>query len=71
MIIIFGDRFAGKTDHVPGLFYVTTRFGHLFWFPLFPLETFVFLDKPCCEHSVPIGLSFKSALLAPGGERWP
>jgi hypothetical protein len=46
MILIWGSRFYGKVDQVPGPFYVVTRFGHLSLIPLIPLETVLILDTP-------------------------
>ncbi|NBD11595.1 MULTISPECIES: hypothetical protein [Corallococcus] len=37
-MIIFGSRLYGKVDEVPGLGYVATKFGHLYYVPLLPLE---------------------------------
>src|SRR5205809_786095 len=44
MIIIWGQRLAGKVDRVPGLFYVTTQFFHLYYVPLIPLKTYVVIE---------------------------
>jgi hypothetical protein len=46
MIIVWGTRWYGKVDRVPGLCYVVTRFGHLWYVPLVPLETYLILDLP-------------------------
>jgi hypothetical protein len=43
MLIIWGQRLYGKVDEVPGLFYVRTRFFHIYYIPLFPLQTFIVL----------------------------
>jgi hypothetical protein len=41
MIIIWGQRMFGKTDHVGNLFYVRTQFFHLWFIPLIPLTTYI------------------------------
>jgi hypothetical protein len=43
MIIIWGQRMFGKTDHVGNLFYVRTQFFHLWYIPLIPLTTYIVL----------------------------
>ncbi len=45
MVIIWGTRFVGKVDEVPGMFYVKTRFGHLWWIPLLPIESYVIFEE--------------------------
>ena len=45
-MLVFGTQFYGKVDRVPGLFYVVTRFGHLWFIPLFPVESYLILDLP-------------------------
>ena len=41
MIGMFGQRFYGKVDQVPGLFYVATHFAYLNYVPLFPTATYL------------------------------
>ena len=41
MIFIWGTNRYGRTDEVPALFHVTTRFGHLWYVPLIPLGSFL------------------------------
>jgi hypothetical protein len=43
MIIIWGTRLAGTVDKVPGLFYVRTQYGHLWWIPLIPIRSYIIL----------------------------
>jgi hypothetical protein len=64
MIIIWGTRFYGKVDKVPGLCYVTTRFGHLWFIPLIPVETYLILDMPgeSGQRGLRIPMSGKSVL---------
>jgi hypothetical protein len=67
MIIIWGNGLYGKVDHVPGLFYVASRFGHLYYIPLIPTESVLILDGSETSEGyrgVSIGLSFKSILFA-------
>lgn len=35
-MIIWGAHYVGKVDQVPGLFYLQTRFTHVFLVPVFP-----------------------------------
>ena len=65
MIIIWGSRMYGKVDVVPGLFHVETKFGHLWYIPLFPVETYVVLNKDNEGwNGVKIPLSPKSIIYA-------
>jgi hypothetical protein len=65
MILIYGSRMYGRVDEVPGFFYVTTKFGHLWYFPLIPLESRLILEKTSQGAiGVSIPLSWKSILLA-------
>jgi hypothetical protein len=66
MFVIFGTRCFGKVDHVPGLFYVSTRFFHINFVPLIPLGSYIIFDGT--DRGKPIGLSLKSLGLAWG--RW-
>lgn len=67
MIIFFGSGMYGKTDEVPGLFHVETRFGHVYWLPVIPLGSYIVLEKYGDEFSgASIGLSGKSVLMAWG-----
>ena len=67
MLIIWGTNRYGRTDEVPSLFYVTTKFGHLWYLPLFPLGSFLLIDGPADGEGNPKGVaipfSFKSFLL--------
>ena len=67
MIIIGGTKFAGRVDEVPGgLFYVVTKFEHLFYVPIIPQASFVVLHKTP-EGGIRGGqvpLNFKSILMA-------
>ncbi len=66
MFIMFGSQFYGKVDHVPGLFYVSTRFAHLNYVPLAPTGSFLILDGTESDgnfRGVPVGLSAKSVIM--------
>lgn len=41
MVYVYGTRFVGKLDHVPGKGYVVTQVFHFCNFPLVPLAGFV------------------------------
>lgn len=43
-MIIFGQRLYGKVHHVPKLCYIATRFMHIQFVPLVPLESFLIFD---------------------------
>jgi hypothetical protein len=65
MVIVWGSRLYGKVDVVPGLFHVATRFGHVYYLPLIPLQSFVVLGQHGDEfRGVPIRLSGKSIVMA-------
>jgi hypothetical protein len=44
-MFLFGEDFFGKIDAVPGLFYVRTQFFHIWWFPMLPQKSYLFLDE--------------------------
>jgi hypothetical protein len=65
MVIVWGSRLYGKVDVVPGFFHVATRFGHVYYLPLIPTQSFVVLGQQGDQfHGVPIPMSGKSILLA-------
>jgi hypothetical protein len=62
---VFGTRPFGKCDVVPELFYVSTWFFHINFFPLIPMGTRLVLGRSGNSYRVVhIPLSFKSLLLA-------
>ena len=65
MIIIWGQRMCGTTDHVGDLCHVRTRFFHLYWIPLIPVQSFILLSGSAGGNlkGVATSLSFKSVLL--------
>jgi len=65
MLIIYGTRLYGRVDAVPGLFFVATRFFHIFWIPLVPLGSHVVLEETDDGfRGVPCGLNGRSVLAA-------
>jgi len=42
-MIVFGVRLFGKTEIVPGVFFIATRFFHICFIPLLPMQSFVIL----------------------------
>src|SRR5438874_1254623 len=65
MYIVWGSRLMGKTDVVPGLFHVATKFGHVYYLPLIPTASYVVLAQNGESfRGVPITLSVKSILMA-------
>ncbi len=45
MVIISGTRMAGKVDVVPRIGYVSTRFFHLYYVPLIPLQSYLVFSE--------------------------
>ncbi len=45
MIFIWGKKFFGKVHQVRGVCSVATIFFHIFFFPIFPLRTYIVLDE--------------------------
>jgi hypothetical protein len=67
MIFLFGTRNYGKVDQVPGLFYLSTRFAHFNFVPLFPIETHLIMDGSESGNGfrgVKLGMSGKSVIFA-------
>jgi 4-amino-4-deoxy-L-arabinose transferase-like glycosyltransferase len=65
MIIVWGTRFCGRVDQVPGFFHVATRFFHVYYVPLIPLSSYLIYDGTESEagfRGVSIPMSFKSVL---------
>ena len=62
--MIVGDNYYGKVDHLPGLFFVKTRFLHVWWIPLVPRESYVMVDGPGREghRGVRIPFCWRSCL---------
>ncbi len=64
MFIVWGSRFYGKTDVVPGLCHVATRFGHLWFISLIPLESAAVIEENSDGwRGARIPMSLKSVLL--------
>jgi hypothetical protein len=65
MIIYYGSSFFGKVDNVPGVFHVATKFGHIYYIPLVPSQSFLVLERTSSGiRGVPIPFSWKSMLAA-------
>lgn len=65
MFIVWGSGLYGKTDEIPGMGHVATKFGHLYYFPLIPTGSqFIVSKDGNTWHGAPVGLSGKSILLA-------
>ncbi|MFP2898880.1 hypothetical protein [Corallococcus sp. 4LFB] len=64
-MVIFGSRLYGKVDAIPGLGYVATKFGHINFVPLIPLEGWlVIAEEGNGWRGQAIGMSGKSVLVA-------
>lgn len=59
MIIVYGTRCYGKADVIEGLGHVTTRFVHIMFVPLIPIETLFLVDE---DRGMKLPFSFKAAL---------
>ena len=46
MLWIFGKRYGGKVDSVPGLFFVKSYFLHVYWLPFMPQASYLMWDDP-------------------------
>lgn len=64
MLVIFGSSNYGKTDHLQGLFYVKTRFYHLWWLPLLPVQSILYLDDGTETTGAEVGFRWKSVATA-------
>ncbi|MFB1484735.1 hypothetical protein [Corallococcus sp. RDP092CA] len=64
-MVIFGSRLFGKCDAIPGLGYVATKFGHINFVPLIPLEGWlVVAEEGNGWRGQAISMSGKSVLTA-------
>lgn len=66
MLVMFGSRMFGKTDVVPGVCHVVTKFFHINFLPLIPLESYVVVagsEKGDGFKGKQIPMSFKSVLI--------
>jgi hypothetical protein len=67
MFVIHGYGMYGKVDRVPGLFHVATRFLHLYWMPVVPLQSYVVPENELgrvAGKAVAVGVRWKSVLMA-------
>ena len=44
-VIIYGVHLLGKTDEVPGVFYIKTKFFHIYYIPLCPVKSYLVLEE--------------------------
>ncbi|MBN9683210.1 MULTISPECIES: hypothetical protein [unclassified Corallococcus] len=64
-MVIFGSRLYGKVDEIPGVGYVATKFGHINFVPLIPLEGWlVVAEEGNGWRGSAISMSGKSVLVA-------
>lgn len=64
-MVMFGSRLYGKVDEIPGLGYVATKFGHINFVPLIPLEGWlVTAEEGNGWRGQAISMSGKSVLVA-------
>jgi hypothetical protein len=65
-MLIYGYYYLGKIDHLPGYFYVTTRFGHLWFIPLVPEQSYLMIDDGAPSNAprgMPMAFQWRSALV--------
>jgi hypothetical protein len=63
LAVVYGTRYYGRVDVVPFYLAVETKFWHLFWIPLVPLESWIIASDPEGRdpvRNVPTQLSWKS-----------
>lgn len=63
MYVIFGSSKYGKTDVLKGMFFVSTEFFHLYYVPLIPLRSAVYVEGTNDKLFKPIGMSWKSVFV--------
>src|SRR5262245_51790070 len=64
-MIIFGTRMFGKCDQVGNLFYIRTRFFHVWFIPLIPVQSYIVLagsEDFSGFKGIPTSMSLKSVL---------
>ena len=62
-MIIYGWRLYGRTDEIPGVGHVATRFVHIWYVPIFPFgSVFVTGEAGGATQGVSVGFSLKSVL---------
>ena len=44
MLIVWGKRLYGAVDRVPGVLHVATSFGHAYYFPAIPGDTYIVVE---------------------------
>ncbi|HQR07434.1 MAG TPA: hypothetical protein PLN21_11460 [Gemmatales bacterium] len=62
-MFMIGRQHYGKTDHLKGLFFVTTEFFTVNMFPIIPVSSYCLLDQGRAMKGVKIPHSVKSILL--------
>ncbi len=63
MIVFYGTRLYGRTDVVPDLFRVQTKFAHMWFLPVIPLGSHLVMDSSDGPIGIPVSFSIKSWLL--------
>ncbi|MCA9234111.1 MAG: hypothetical protein KDA44_01475 [Planctomycetales bacterium] len=67
MLVVWGSKLYGKVDEIEDVGFVATQFGHLFWIPLIPFNSY-FVTRQESHHfeGAPLGLQWKSVLVGYG-----
>lgn len=69
-IVAYGSHYVGKTERIPGVLWVSTRFLHVMFFPFVPRDSWLFVDKATRADldlqvdALPIPLQARSVALA-------
>jgi hypothetical protein len=63
-MIVFGVRLFGKAEIVPGVFFIATRFFHICFIPLIPMQSFVIGEDPDGGGAALPGLHWGSISMA-------
>lgn len=64
-VVVHGSGLYGRIDRVEGLFHVATKFGHLYYVPLFPVESWLVLSEEGDQFSgMPLPMQWRSILAA-------
>ena len=67
MVVVWGSRLYGRTDEIPGVGHVATRFGHFMFLPIFPMESFFVTEQKGHQFAgIPLKLSSKSVAVGYG-----
>ncbi|RMG18516.1 MAG: hypothetical protein D6731_01860 [Planctomycetota bacterium] len=66
MVIVYGTGYYGRVQAIPGVGYVATRFAHIYYVPLLPLQSYLVVRESwwAPKEGVKIGPSLLSVFVA-------